>query len=117
MSIIKNTPEQVPAQSWLEQIASEWTDYGVANVIIKNKQADQFERRLETNADEIWKWFQLVCLTDVPWQIQWLEKVILKGVAIDRCWTQLGTGHQVTVFDLIETVEGGIRKETRDIIN
>jgi len=117
MSIIKNTPEQVPAQSWLEQIAVEWKDYGVVNVIINNRQVGQFEKKLNEQPVDTWKWFQLVCLTDVPWQIEWLEKVILKGVPIDRCWTQLGTGHQVTVFDLIETVEGGIRPETRDIIN
>ena len=116
MSLIKNTPEQVPAQSWLEQIGQNWAGYSIAQVIVKNEQIEQFEKELEEKPDETWKWFQLVCLTEVDWQLEWLEKVILKGIPIDKCWTQLGTGHQVTIFDLIETVEGGILPETRNII-
>ena len=48
--------------------------------------------------------------------MRWLEKTILHGVTIDKQWTKLDTGHQVTVFDLVDNVEGGIREETREVI-
>ena len=115
MSIIKTTPDLVPAETWLQEVSDTWEDSAVALQIISNEQIEMFEEKL--NEDNAWHWFQHILLTDVPHQLPWLEKVILKGVPIDKPWTALDTGHQVTIFDLIETVEGGIRPETRYIFS
>ena len=73
-----------------------------------------FEEKL--NVDNAWDWFRLILLTDVDWQLSWLEQTILYGVTIDKHWHKIDTGHQVTVFDLVDTVEGGMRQATRDVI-
>lgn len=114
MSIIKTTVDKVSAETWTEKLLNDWSDGGTAMNIIKTNNVKLFEEKLTvTNA---WEWFRLILLIDVDWQLKWLEKTILHGVAIDKQWTKLDTGHQVTVFDLIDNVEGGIRDETRDVI-
>jgi len=113
MSIIKTSPDLVPAETWLSEVSNDWHDSAVAIQIITNEQSEMFKEKL--NEENAWNWFQHILITDVPHQLGWLEKVILEGVPIDKPWTALDTGHQVTVFDLIETVEGGIRPETRYI--
>jgi len=115
MSIIKTSPDLVPAETWLAEVSEEWKESAVAIQAITNSQGEMFKEKL--SEDNAWNWFQHILLTDVPHQINWLEKVILKGVPIDKPWTALDTGHQVTIFDLIETVEGGIRPETRFIFS
>ena len=114
MSIIKPTVDKVAAQTWTEKILEDWSDGGVAMNIIKNKKEKLFDEKL--NIENAWEWFRLILLIDVEWQMRWLEKTILHGVTIDKQWTKLDTGHQVTVFDLIDNVEGGIRDETREVI-
>lgn len=114
MSIIKPNVEKVSAETWIAKILDEWRDGAVAMTIIKNKKDTLFEEKL--TVDNAWEWFRLLLLVDVKWQLQWLEKTILHGVTIDKQWTKLDTGHQVTVFDLVDNVEGGIRDETREVI-
>lgn len=116
MSILKSMPEQVPSKVWVDTISQDWTDAGLAITIITNQQLDLFTEKIGGDSEVDWRWFQMILMTDVPWQLDWLEKCILRGVTIDKTWRALDTGHQVTIFDLVSTVEGGIRQETRDIL-
>ena len=71
MSIIKTTPDLVPAETWLTEVAEGWNDSAVAIQTITNSQVDMFEEKLcEDNA---WNWFQHILLTDVKHQMRWLE--------------------------------------------
>ena len=116
MSILKSMPEQVPSKVWVDNISQDWLDAGLAVTIITNQQLDLFTEKIGRDPEVDWQWFQMILMTDVPWQLDWLEKCILRGVTIDKTWRALDTGHQVTIFDLVTTVEGGIRQETRDIL-
>jgi hypothetical protein len=116
MSILKSIPEKVPSKVWIDIISTDWKDAGLATTIIMNQQMDLFTEKIGKDNEVDWQWFQLILMTDVEWQLDWLEKCILQGVTIDKTWRALDTGHQVTVFDLISTVEGGIRQETKDIL-
>tara|TARA_E500000331_G_scaffold358571_1_gene426801 strand:+ start:48844 stop:50124 length:1281 start_codon:yes stop_codon:yes gene_type:complete len=116
MSILKSMPEKVPSKVWVDNISQDWTDAGLAVTIITNQQLDLFNEKIGKDSEVDWQWFQMILMTDVPWQLDWLEKCILRGVTIDKTWRALDTGHQVTIFDLVSTVEGGIRQETRDIL-
>ena len=74
-------------------------------------------KKIGNDPEVDWQWFQMILMTDVPWQLDWLEKCILRGVTIDKTWRALDTGHQVTIFDLVSTVEGGIRQETETFLS
>jgi ankyrin repeat protein len=114
MSIIKSTSEKVLAETWQKKILDGWSQSGVAMNVIKNKKRKLFEEKL--NAENAWDWFRLILLIDVEWQLEWLEKTILYGVCIDKHWHKMDSGHRVTIFDLVDKIEGGIRNETRDVI-
>jgi len=114
MSLLKPSNDLISSDTWVERIKSEWDDSSTAlNIIITNDETLFKEHLKRHNA---WEWFRLLIMTDFPKQMQWLEKTVLNGVPVDRHWYQLDTGHQVTVFDLVDTVSGGIRDETRQLL-
>ena len=114
MSILNPINDKIFYTTLLDEIQEEWTDGSLCHNIIKNQQRELFNEKL--NSENAWQWFKLILMTEVPHQMDWLETVLLKGVPIDKPWSISNTGHQVTVFDLIESVEGGINVDTRECI-
>lgn len=113
MSYIKTSFDYVSYKTWYDIISNEWDQFSTALAIITNNKKTMFEEKL--NCDNAQEWFRLILLTEVDWQLDWLEKTILYGAAIDMPWHAMKTGYQVTAFDLVDTVEGGINKNTREL--
>lgn len=111
MSILNTADNKVYFTTLLDEILEEWSDGSLAHNIIKNKQTELFKEKLNTT--NAWMWFRLILMTETTHQLEWLETVILQGVPIDKPWKIANSGHQQTVFDLIDMVEGGISNHTR----
>lgn len=114
MSILNQNSYNIYNESLVEEIREDWSEGALAYTIINNAQHKLFKEKLSN--DNGWEWFRLIMMIDVPHQMEWLETVLLKGIPIDKPWKMMSSGHQVTIFDLIDQVQGGIRKETRDVI-
>lgn len=114
MSILNQNSYNIYHESLVEEIRENWAEGALAYTIINNAQESLFKEKL-TSANG-WNWFRLILMIDVEHQMEWLEIVLLKGVPIDKPWKILSSGHQITIFDLIDQVQGGIRQETRNII-
>ena len=69
MSIIKTTPDLVPAETWLSEVAEGWNDSAVAIQTISNSQVEMFEEKLKDKLkkegiNEDWMKKHLVILSD-----------------------------------------------------
>lgn len=114
MSLLKTSDDSTSSTVWLNRIKDDWEDCERAVEIIQSgEEGVFFEHLTDKNA---WNWFRTILMMDFPQQLQWLEKTILKGVAIDDTWHKIDNGHQVTVFDLLDSTVGGIRDETRQTL-
>lgn len=114
MSLLKSSDDSTSSNVWLNRIKDDWEDCEEAVKIIHSGEEGVFlEHLTEKNA---WNWFRTILMVDFSQQLQWLEKTILKGVAVDDTWYKIDNGHQVTVFDLLDSTMGGIREETRQTL-
>ena len=114
MSILKPIPELTSSDVWIEKIKSEWSQYtNAVTILAGGDEGVYLEHLTESNA---WDWFRTILMTNFSGQLQWLEKAVLLGVPIDRRWHKVETGHQVTIFDLVDSTSGGIRVETKQAI-
>ena len=114
MSILNQNIYEYSSKSLFSQVQEEMVDGALASTIIKNQQIDLFKNKLTSNNG--WDWFRLILMTEVDWQLEWLEIVVLKGVPIDKAWKVLDTGHHVSIFDLIEQCDGGICSDTKALL-
>ena len=114
MSLLKSSNNSTSSTVWLNRIKDDWEDCERAVEIINSSEEGVFlEHLTEKNA---WNWFRTILMVDFSQQLQWVEKTILKGVAIDDTWHKIDNGHQVTVFDVLHSTVGGIREETRQTL-
>ncbi len=114
MSILKPETDTIMCDIYLDRIKTEWDGSSVAINIIETLDEDAYAANLtRLNA---WDWFRLILMIDFSEQLSWLEKTILHGIPIDGTWYQPATGHQATVFDIINNLDGGVRSETRSLL-
>lgn len=114
MSILNQNTYEYSYESLFIQVQEEMAEGALASTIIKNQQIDLFKNKL--TSDNGWDWFRLILMSEVDWQLEWLEIVVLKGVPIDKAWKVLDTGHHVSIFDLIEQCDGGICSDTKALL-